>query len=36
MPVRGREAWFWIREGGQSSEFTTEDRDSEVGVEGWA
>ena len=36
MPVRGRGAWFWIREGGQSWEFTIEGRGSEVGVGGWA
>ena len=31
MPVRGRGAWFWIRKGGQSWEFTTEGRGLEVG-----
>ena len=36
MPVRGRGARFRIREEGQSWEFTTEGRGSEVGVGGWA
>ena len=36
MPMTGRGAWFRIREGGLSWEFTTEGRGSEVQVGGWA
>ena len=36
MGLRGQGAWFRIREGGQSWEFTTEARGSEVEVGGWA
>ena len=31
MRLRGQVAWFWIREGVQSWEFTTESRGPEVG-----
>ena len=34
MPVRGPGAWFWIREGDQSWEFTIEGRGSKVGLGG--
>ena len=36
MRLRRQGAWFRIREGGQSWEFITKGRGSEVGVGGWA
>ena len=36
MRLRWQGAWFRIREGGQSWEFTTKGRGLEVGGGGWA